>query len=186
MVRRAKHRSNDSCEGHRLERGLRGLTHLAYELLGEAWLLLQDWPERIQLFIRANQRTLNPIIWRLTHNTVRRISGNEIETAHVSPLGRLVINLSQRIKEAKYCSSGQRILRLLAENANPLSPIEVADRLSLNRHTVRRKLQELLEKGVVVRQRHRYELGRSGNLIAFPASTVRHSQQDMVRACHKV
>lgn len=167
MVRRAKHKSNDSPDRHGLELGLRGAPHLAYELLGEAWLLLQDWPERIQPFIRANQRVLNPIIWRLTHNIVRWKPSSDVEGARVSPLAQLVHNLGLRTQEAKYRSSGQRVLRLLAQTGNPLSPTEIADRLSLNRHTIRRKLQELLTKGLVVRRQHSYALRRPCSLIAF-------------------
>jgi len=57
----------------------------------------------------------------------------------------------------------QRILECLAETTAPVPPLEIANRTDLNRHTIRRELQELLRQGLVIRQEHNYALARKEN-----------------------
>lgn len=55
----------------------------------------------------------------------------------------------------------ERLLKFLAEAPVPLLPVDIARETGLNRHTVRRELQELLRDGLVVKQGHSYSLART-------------------------
>jgi BarA-like signal transduction histidine kinase len=53
-----------------------------------------------------------------------------------------------------------RILAVLASEHQSLLPIDIAEKAGLNRHTVRRELQQMLNRGLVTRNRHQYSRQR--------------------------
>lgn len=52
----------------------------------------------------------------------------------------------------------EQISAVLANEKAPLSPIEIAQKTRLNRHTVRRELQDMRRQGLVTCNEHRYSL----------------------------
>jgi len=52
----------------------------------------------------------------------------------------------------------ESILKFLHDEEQLCSPREIANRTGLNRNTVRRELQQLLSKGLITRQEHKYGL----------------------------
>ncbi len=60
----------------------------------------------------------------------------------------------------------EHILKLLRDEKQLSSPIEIADKAGLNRNTVRRELQQLLSEGLIIRQARKY--GCSSPSLARP------------------
>jgi DNA-binding transcriptional ArsR family regulator len=54
----------------------------------------------------------------------------------------------------------KRILGTLSQASSPMTPIQVASSTGLNRNTVRRELQDLLDDGLVVRDNHSYSFAK--------------------------
>jgi hypothetical protein len=55
-----------------------------------------------------------------------------------------------------------RILAVLASEHQALLPVEIAEKAELNKHTVRRELQQMLDRGLLTRNEHRYSPQREG------------------------
>jgi len=167
MVGRMKPRYNFQFSRHtrKFQAGLNGATRPASQLLGEAWILLQEWPERIQPFVRDNRWIFNLLV-AVTPHIVRELASNGADnsTSHepsrLSPLGQLALNFRRQNRNLRveYQLRRARILKLLSDNS--LTPIEVSRQLDLNKNTVRRLLQKFLNEGFLMKQGHVYHAAR--------------------------
>jgi DNA-binding transcriptional regulator YhcF (GntR family) len=57
----------------------------------------------------------------------------------------------------------QEILRFLSKQTKPLPPVQIAKSTGLNRHSVRRELQQMLKLGILTRIGHAYQIAQPSN-----------------------
>jgi DNA-binding transcriptional regulator YhcF (GntR family) len=70
----------------------------------------------------------------------------------------------------------QEILKFLSKQTKPLPPVQIAKSTGLNRHSVRRELQQMLKRGILMKIGHAYQIAQPSN------ETTSRTQRKLLRA----